>query len=302
MKAALCLVVVLLGCVYQSYGWGEEGHKIVAQIAADRLNGAANKVVNLFIGSTGETLTGMAPLPDDYDHTPAGRWSEPCHFCNLPRNATHFVMDYCGDFCVVRSIQNYSSIITKTSSNPTQCNFDQSDGVEPCALEFLVHFVGDVHQPLHVGYGDDRGGNEVRVYWFSGETNLHEVWDDKIIQKWNSDYSSAAQELEQWISDNPDEVTQFLSNMDPVSWADESFQYVQNTCYNFGSSEENEGEAAKVGAYPRLGTAYYDRNLPIVKQRLVAAGVRLAALLNSDLSQVYMNLVKNKFNAMKIIN
>jgi hypothetical protein len=299
MKAYLCLAVVLLGCVSQSYGWGEEGHKIVAQIAADRLNSAANKVINLFIGSTGETLTGMAPLPDDYDHTSAGRWSEPCHFCNLPRNATNFVMDYCGDFCVVRSIQNYTSILQKTSSNPTQCNFDQSDGIEPCALEFLVHFVGDVHQPLHVGYGDDRGGNEVKVDWFSSETNLHEVWDDKIIQKWNSDYSSAASELEQWISDNPDEVKQFLSNMDPVSWADESFQYVRTTCYNYGSSDD----AAEVAAErPRLGTAYYDRNLPIVKQRLVAAGVRLAAVLNSDLSLVYKTLVKSKFAAMKIIN
>lgn len=75
-------------------------------------------------------------------------------------------------------------------------------------MEFLVHFVGDVHQPLHVGYGYDEGGNTVTVDWFGTQTDLHGVWDDNIIQRWNDDESSAAKELMDFINDNPTIIKQ----------------------------------------------------------------------------------------------
>ena len=77
-----------------------------------------------------------------------------------------------------------TAILSGQASNPFQC--DYTLGVEPCALEFLTHFVGDIHQPLHVSYADDRGGNSVEVHFFNEKTNLHECWDTKIIEKWTS--------------------------------------------------------------------------------------------------------------------
>jgi len=238
---------------------------MVAKIAQDRLSGTASNIVSQFTGSY--TLVDIAPWPDSYDHSPQGRWSGPCHYCNLPRDATSFRMQYCPQECVVKSIKNYTQILGGEESNPFQCDF--TEGIEPCALEFLVHYVGDVHQPLHVGYGDDEGGNKVKVEFFNKKGNLHQVWDEFIIQRWNSDYQSATSELEAMIAQNPDQVNKYLRVTDPILWANESFGYVLSTVYDYPSTN--------------LGTTYYDRNLPIVKQRLIAAGVRLGQLLNNIL-------------------
>jgi len=269
MKNFIRIAIILYFTISSSWGWGKQGHMMIAQIASDRLSNTATNIVSQFTGSD-YTLATIAPLPDDYDHTDQGRWSAPCHYCNLPKDATSFQMSYCPDFCVVKSIKNYTVILSGEESNPFLCDFTEGD--EPCALEFLVHFVGDVHQPLHVGYGYDEGGNKVDVKFYGEKTNLHKVWDDLIIERWNSDWQSGTQELEVMISNNPNQVQKYLSDMNPVHWANESFGYVLSTVYNFQS-----------GADPDLGDAYYNTNLPIVKQRLIAAGVRLGQLLNNIL-------------------
>jgi len=290
-KLVSLLIVLCILCneVAKINAWGEEGHKIIAQIAWDRLTNNAQNIADEFLGS--DSLPDVAPLPDDYDHTDQGKWSEPCHFCNLPKDATNFTMDYCPGFCVVKSIQNYTNILTNEQSSPFQCDYDL--GVEPCALEFIVHYVGDVHQPLHVSYAYDRGGNDVKVSFYGEDTNLHAVWDDKIIQRWNSDYSSATTELEDMIENEPALVQQYLSRMNPITWADESFAYVLSTCYNFTDSDLGLFDADGLSEDflpkqdPQLGDAYYNRNLPIVKQRLIAGGVRLAALLDTIMNGSY---------------
>jgi len=279
------LLLVLMNTVEKSSGWGKQGHMMIAQIAWDRLTNNAKNIADNFMGS--DTMAELAPLPDDYRYTPQGKWSAPCHFCNLPRGATNFTMDNCPDLCVVKSIQNYSSILTNEQPNPTQCDYDL--GVEPCALEFLVHYVGDVHQPLHVSFTYDEGGNDVKVIFYGQATNLHAVWDDYIIEHWNSDFSSATQELEDMIENEPSLVQQYLNSMNPITWADESFGYVLSTVYNFTDDAIPQPIQHAYGrgvarAPITLGDAYYDRNLPIVQQRLIAAGVRLAAVLDSILS------------------
>jgi len=184
----LLLTFIFLGFSLQNLvstlpTWGKEGHQIVAQIGSDRLTAKATKVVKQFIGD--KTLADIAPLPDNYDHSTEGKWSGPCHYCNLPRGATNFSMKYCPDFCVVKSIQNYTNILQNTWRKPTPCDF--STGHEPCALEFLVHYVGDIHQPLHVGYGDDEGGNLVVVYWYDKKNRTSQClgysYDSKVGQQ-----------------------------------------------------------------------------------------------------------------------
>jgi len=256
--------------VHSSYQWGQEGHSIIAQIAADRLSSKASAIITKFIGS--ETLAQIAPLPDDYDHTDEGRWSAPCHYADLPKGASTFEWSYCPDFCVVKSVGNYSTILGSETNNIQACDF--TNGVEPCALEFLVHYVGDIHQPLHVGWGYDEGGNTVKADFFGKRTNLHAVWDTMIIEKWNKDMDSAVQYLEGLIKQEPDLVTKYLSDMNPVDWADESHSVVLTNCYNFTS---HSGVA-------QIEQDYYETNLPIIWQRLIAAGVRLGKLLETLLS------------------
>jgi len=283
----LVFVVVFLHTLSVCFGWGADGHRIVAQIAVDMLSSGVMNTIDEYIGEE-ETLPDIAPLPDDYDHTPQGKWSAPCHFVNMPKGALNFSMSDCTGCCVVEAIMNYTQRLTTENNNgPQLCNFDQSDGVEPCALEFLVHFVGDVHQPLHVGYGYDEGGNDVQVTWYGEATNLHKVWDDEIIDQWDSDWQDAVSQLESIMQNEQSQVKYYASVTDPTIWADESFYYVRTTCYNFSTSEDDKfmklhpeafEKAVKQGT-PALGDAYFNRNLPIVQQRLIAAGVRLAALL-----------------------
>jgi len=271
MDARQFLVVFsVLLCIPVSLQWGQEGHSIIAQIAADRLSAQVTATIAQFIGS--ETLAEIAPLPDDYDHTTAGRWSAPCHYADLPRGSVKFEWSYCPDFCVVKSIGNYSTILQSEVNNIVPCDF--TNGIEPCALEFLVHYVGDVHQPLHVGYADDEGGNTVKADFFGKKTNLHAVWDTSIIVKWNNNLDSAVEYLENMIKQEPDLVDKYLSDMNPVDWATESHGYVISTVYNYTSKSN----------IAQIGQEYYDTNLPIIEQRLIAAGVRLAQLLTTLLS------------------
>jgi len=262
MRATTVLFVL---CIAQCLAWGEEGHKIVAQIASDRLSDDSNQyLAALLDGTKYDTLPEIAPLADDYDHSSGGRWSSSCHYVNLPRDATNYDSSYCGKCCVVGAIANYTKLLAQEVSSPQVCEFGKKD--EPCPLEFLVHYVGDCHQPLHISYADDRGGNSVKVKFINKKTNLHSVWDTYIIQRWLKDYSDATEYLNKEIANNPDKIAKFESQLKPATWADESFQITQNNVYDFDGDE--------------LDESYYKENLSIIQWRLIAAGVRLAATIN----------------------
>jgi len=275
LSKVLFVITLIVAISTSAYCWGEEGHKIVAEIATNLLTSTASNQVNVFCDNGQYSLPDIAPMPDDYDHTSQGEWSASCHFCNLPNDATQFIMQYCGSCCVVEAVQNYTAILTSEDANPFGCTFDAADGVEPCALTFLVHFVGDVHQPLHVSYASDRGGNDVQVDFFGESANLHAVWDTKIIERWDNDYEDAADQLMTIINNNPNTVQQYLNQMDPMAWANESFDFVRSTCYNYTVDQSGT---------PQLDEDYYNRNLPIIQWRLIAAGVRLGNLLNKVLT------------------
>lgn len=295
MRSFVVLVSVLAFFSPLAFAWGPEGHKIVAQIASDLLSDTATQIISQFIGD--RTLPDIAVIPDEYDHTAQGKWSAPCHYVNMPRDAANFTMsEDCTGCCVVKAILNYTSILQQTQSNPTQCSFKKGD--EPCALIFLTHFVGDVHQPLHVGYGDDEGGNTVPVYFLKQDSydneSLHHVWDTSIIEWWNKDFSAAADALEDLMSSEQTEVAYYASLTNPIEWADESYYWVKETVYNFTDSEifQLKNPAFAKGLFKQRTSAqevtldlwYVKTNLPIIQQRLIAAGVRLATLLNSILT------------------
>eukprot|EP01102_Stenamoeba_stenopodia_P021479 TRINITY_DN8660_c0_g2_i2.p1 TRINITY_DN8660_c0_g2~~TRINITY_DN8660_c0_g2_i2.p1 ORF type:complete len:287 (+),score=58.98 TRINITY_DN8660_c0_g2_i2:108-968(+) len=267
-----------------AFAWGVEGHALVAQLAFERLSPAAQKAVLNYISPYTSVLN-VSSQADDYDHTSAGRWSAPLHYVNMPKGATAFSeANDCPDppSCVVQAILNYTAILQHSLINP-----DWRDG-EPSPLAFLIHFVGDVHQPLHMGYSYDDAGNEVQVRFFETYTNLHEVWDGSIITKWQSDLYSALDELQEMISSNNTLVSEALSSSSPAVWGTESFQYVRFDVYNFDGEEEfvQDAPPKPFSSTPYLGTDYYDHNLPIIKTQLIRGGVRLAQLLEELFSNL----------------
>lgn len=121
----------------------------------------------------------------------------------MPRGSTHFSdanADCPNQFCVVGAIKNYT---TQAQKLPPNLWPYYGEGSLPSAITFLVHFIGDVHQPLHVGWKDDLGGNKVKCTFFGKDTNLHSVWDSGMIYHSGYNTDELSQKLIQYIQANP---------------------------------------------------------------------------------------------------
>jgi len=133
----------------------------------------------------------------------------------------------------------------------------------------------------------------VNVEFFGKVINLHGLWDYGILERWNNDTNFATNHLQALIDAEPFIIEQYLSEMDVEKWADESFHIVKHTVYDFTDSSNNgsqnlafsyqQGMPIGQTIIPKLGKAYYDKALPIIKQRLIAAAVRLAAIIETYL-------------------
>ncbi|HKZ36333.1 MAG TPA: S1/P1 nuclease, partial [Chryseolinea sp.] len=128
-------------------------------------------------------------------------------------------------------------------------------------LKMLIHLIGDIHQPLHVGSGNDRGGNDIKVTWFRTESNLHRVWDSDMIDGTKLSFTELAESL-----DKPSEAQlQTWQKSTVYDWATESMGY-RDQVYDYGDG--------------KLGYEYSYKYYHIVRHRLLQAGVRLAGVLN----------------------
>lgn len=254
---ALCLGLALpVPCG----AWGPEGHRIVAQIAWSYLTPASRAEATALLN--GQTLPDVSDWADTVRRDPAYAWTAPLHYANVCPGCSEF--DYqrdCPDAgCVVWAIRQFAEDLR----NPTGDRARRRD-----ALRFLVHFVADVHQPLHVAHAADRGGNDIRVEFFGSPMDLHEVWDSAILQYAGRPWREYAADLRARIG--PLESSTWSSSTDPSEWATESFRLAEAVAYPIPPDRW-------------LGFPYYHRALPVVEERLMAAGVRLGRLLNDTFS------------------
>lgn len=260
-KKTMVLNSLLLAilCASPCFGWGPDGHRIIGLIAASYLNDKAKAAVKDLLGE--QTLADVSNWADEVRNDPAFEWSKPLHYINVPRDAAKVDLkrDCAEDQCVIGAINKYAGILRKKDAT-------REDRIQ--ALKFLVHFVGDVHQPLHVSYADDRGANSVKVT-FLGKPgcNLHAVWDTGLIEHRlnGGNWSDMAKRIR---DDAPAEsVKQWRKSSDPVDWANESLAMTR-LLYT---------ETPPDG---QLDDKYYELNIKVAEDRLAAAGIRLAALLN----------------------
>lgn len=259
MRWMLRFVIPVLACAAPALGWGADGHHIVADLAAQRLSPRTLRQVQAILGQ--QTLADAATWADDVRRDPAYHWSAPLHYVNIPKGQAGFNAGRdCRDGrCVVGAIERYQGVLRNPVSTPPQ-------RLE--ALRFLIHFVGDIHQPLHASYAEDKGGNDVKVEFFGNRTNLHTVWDTMILRRARRGMSWRQYSAQLSAKITPEAATGWASETNPARWADESYRLAVSNGYDI----------PKDG---RIEQAYYDRNLPVVNERLQAAGVRLAAMLNA---------------------
>lgn len=291
------IAATLLSALPSAYAWGALGHETVAYVASNFVTAETVTFAQKILGDTSSAyLANVATWADTYRYTSAGKFSEPYHFIDaLDDPPTSCNVDYARDCgtggCVVRAINNYVSRPAPTASSPplTPQTARVQDSSLPAsevftALKFIIHFIGDIHQPLH-DENLDVGGNTVSVTFNGTATNLHAAWDTSIPQGYAGSASlpnaaAFAAKLTARITtgDLKSQAAGWLTNIslvDPVTtatgWAGDANAYVCSVVIP-------DGVAAVAGT--DLAGDYYTSAIPVVELLLATAGYRLAAWLN----------------------
>jgi len=272
--ASAVLLATLLPSVANA--WWEKGHRIVADIAWDNLTPVAKKNVKFLLGN--ESLSDVASWPDVYrpSVTQTGAW----HYTDIPGDTDTYVRDRdCPTQpgvklgsnadkvrdCATDRIPFFAKIVADMNADPSE---------RATALKFLVHFVGDIHQPFHAS-GVERGGNGIIVKAFGQPTcgsytnancNLHAIWDGYLIDQRKLSNKQYVKMLEADIKAHPPTI----GDNDPIVWTQESKAI---------------SDAAIVASGTNIDQAYYEKNIPIIDHQLELAGLRLAAMLNAALKE-----------------
>jgi nuclease S1 len=260
----LASAVFLVATRPPAWAWGRMAHRVSARLAESRLTPAARAAVRELLGP-GVSLADISTWADEVrrDIPESGPW----HYVNVPITEPKYSAKFCpGEAgCVCCKIADFQAVL----GNPRGSKEDRAR-----ALKFLVHFVQDMHQPVHVGDRSDRGGNDCQVQFFDQGSNLHRVWDSGILEHASTEESVLLAELKTLIA-KPDAADWPNGTVD--DWANESFQAARSAYTIPGT-----GAALKKGA--KLGQDYQDANLPVARKRVAQSAVRLAAVLNAALT------------------
>ncbi|GAB2298717.1 Endonuclease 1 [Dionaea muscipula] len=274
--------IILIMSSVEVQAWSKEGHSMTCRIAQDLLEPeAAHAVKNLLPESTGGDLSALSVWPDQVRHWYKYRWTSPLHFIDTPDGACSFdyqrdCRDQHGqeDMCVAGAIQNFTTQLRHYKEGTGDRRYNLTE-----ALVFLAHLMGDIHQPMHVGFTSDQGGNAINLRWFKHKSNLHHVWDKEIIQTALKDYYNNDMEL--LLKDIQGNFTDGIWSDDVPSWADCNRLHDCLTKY----ATESINIACKwgyKGVKPgdTLSDHYFNTRLPFVMKRVAQGGVRLAMILN----------------------
>jgi hypothetical protein len=274
-------IFIPLSWISLTLAWGNLGHQTIAYIATDFVTSETKSWAQNILGDSSTSyLANVATWADTFKYTSTGSFSEPFHFIDaLDSPPESCNVDYdrdCGaDNCVVSAIVNYTSLVVDSSVSKTTRNE---------SLMFLVHFLGDIHQPLH-DENLDYGGNDIDVKYGSTSTNLHHIWDTNMPEDYAGGYSLTdartwATSLTQKIKSGTysSQADGWLNDMDisdpqgsAMAWASDANAYVCSTVMPDGiSSVENKD----------LSGTYYETALPVIQLQFAKAGYRLAAWLN----------------------
>ncbi|HEY4380136.1 MAG TPA: S1/P1 nuclease [Acidobacteriaceae bacterium] len=268
-RLGLYFLLLYLATPQNCLAWGHEGHRLTALVAEEYLTPATKAQIVELLGN--ETLADVAPWADGYrgDHPETGKW----HYVDIPKAEKFDRSRDCPVSekdpkspwrdCVTDRILFFEGRLGDTSL---------SEADRAMALKFVVHLIGDIHQPFHA-YGDDRGGNNIRVTFLGSPRcgnyacNLHSVWDDSILENQGLSEKKYTERLLQEIKDNNWER---LSGGEPTTWANISHHYAVEAVAPDGALITHE---------------YVVEESKIVDAQLALGGLRLARALNRILGE-----------------
>ena len=234
--------------------WGQKGHDVTAYIAENHFTPATAAAV-------ADLLDGMSPVYwanwlDNASHTPEYAYSKTWHYKNVDADKTYWTQPELESGDIVKALR----MNIATLANP-----DKSREDKQLAMKMVVHLMGDLHQPMHMGHSTDRGGNNVKVKYFGRDANLHGIWDTNLVEsahKWG--YTEWQQQIDRVPEE--EEVVIIGGNID--DWGQQTVaqcRKIYNTMpANASFSYDEVAEAA-----------------PVIEAQLLLGGLRLAHVLNS---------------------
>jgi hypothetical protein len=247
MKNKFLSIIVMFSFLFS---WGKTGHRTIGEVAELHLTDKARIEIQKILKDP--SLAVASTWADEMRSNPDFRQYAPWHYANMPLDVSYAQSEKSSKGDIVQAIKLCKSKLKNDNTSLEEKAF---------YLRFLVHLVGDIHQPLHVGRSEDRGGNSIKVKWFGKDTNLHRVWDSEMINTYLMSYTEFANHL------NKNYNYKSVETLSEDVWVDES----QNMVRKVYSETKN-------GDY--LGYDYIYDNFEIVKSQLFTAGIRLAHTLN----------------------
>ncbi|MCF4009133.1 S1/P1 nuclease [Rheinheimera sp. UJ63] len=259
MRSFLVLCALLIS--FNSFGFGRTGHALICNMSLQLLSVQTQQhVASLVAASPHTEFSSACAWPDEVRSEEEYRWSAPHHYVNMPRPEQEIKHEHCPEQgCILSAIADMQQRLT-------------ADATDWQALLFLAHYLGDLHQPLHVSYADDLGGNRTAVYFYNPETpaNLHGIWDSSMLHKLGYDEDYQRQEW-LFLQINP-ENTALWQQGSVLDWANESARLTFDIYQHY-----------RPGML--IDDSYLAQYQATLEQRLQQAAVRLALLLEQLLGQ-----------------
>jgi hypothetical protein len=238
--------------MFSSMDWGKTGHRVVSKLAQQYLTTKAQKEIDILLD--GASLVSISTYGDEIKSNPKYKALRPWHYINLPLDESYANAKKNPKGDVVMAIKKCIAKVKDQNEHKNERAF---------YLKLLVHFIGDLHQPMHVGRKEDRGGNSIRLQWFGKTSNLHRLWDSHLIDSHGLNATQLLGDLEELSP----KLIKEIQNQSLEQWVNES-QALAKIIY------ENTPSNSK------LGEEYQSRYLPLLKIQLQRGGLRLAAQLN----------------------
>ncbi|MAD97226.1 MAG: S1/P1 Nuclease [Flavobacteriaceae bacterium] len=232
--------------------WGQNGHRVTGKIAEKHLSNRAKRKIDKLL--KGQSLAFVSTYADEIKSDKKYRKFSPWHYVNFPIGGTYDPSKRNPQGDIIYGIEYCVKVLKNENSSEEDKIF---------YLKMLVHLVGDLHQPLHIGRAEDKGGNDIQVRWYNDGTNLHSVWDTKMIESFNMSYIELANNAKR-LNRNQVKAIQKGSVLDWV--------------YETRKLTEKVYASAQVGQKLRYRYSY--EYFPIVRQQLQRGGIRLAKILN----------------------
>lgn len=232
--------------------WGATGHRVVGKIADNYLSGKAKREVKRLLKR--KSLAFVSTFADEIKSDK--RYSEfyTWHYINMSHDENYEDSKINPKGDLVTGIEYCKKIISDDKA---------SDDDKAFYLKLLIHLVGDLHQPKHIGLKEDKGGNDFKVQWFYEDSNLHRVWDSQMIENFNMSYNELAENADVLSK----QQVKAIQGGSVIDWVNETHELTKKV-YTSAKPDEN------------LRYRYSYNNFKTVRSQLQIAGIRLAKVLN----------------------